>query len=355
VDLSPLAPRAAVCPLDGCGRKAAPVAEAAPVFCSGGGASACGGAQPGDCTERALAAWSDAQDERSMACVAQMLTDACTADDTRACAFAGRLWVDGRGVARDPERGLDMLVRACDAGAESACGFASRWLAEVNNTHDMQDAPDLRRRLDIQSSCLAGQSNECLKAGLSFATGRDGFPQDNALAAAAYARGCDLGESTSCNDLGTALVYGDGVARNVERASALFERSCHLGCPLGCSGLGYMAEHGLGVPRDEARARALYRDACAAFDPYGCLHVEMLAALDAGAPRDGARALAHFSRACDRSRDGRACAFVGLLYQDGPDTLSRDGAKSDEAMSRSCDLGYRRACDWVKQFHASEE
>jgi hypothetical protein len=36
------------------------------------------------------------------------------------------------------------------------------------------------------------------------------------------------------------------------------------------------------------------------------------------------------------------------MYEDGPDGQARDGAKSQEAMKRACDLGSRRACDWLK-------
>jgi hypothetical protein len=353
VDVTPLAAPAPVCPLDGCGGPTATrAAGPATAFCSG--AAACGGATASQCADRALAAWTDAQDERAMACVARMLADACSLGDARACGFAGRLWIDGRGAARDPEKGIDMVVRACDGGVEAACSFAGRWLAETNNTRDLQGGAELRRHVDLQGGCLAGQSDQCFLVGRGFFTATDGFPQDHALAVQAYERGCALGGSASCNNLGDALAYGDGAPRDLERAAGLFDRACHLGCSLGCSALGYMAEHGLGVQRDKTRARALYRDACSALEAYGCLHGEMLAVVDSIGPQDPERALAQWSRACEHERDARACAFLGLLYQDGPDSLSRNEEKGDQAMSRACELGYRRACDWMKQFHTED-
>jgi TPR repeat protein len=63
-------------------------------------------------------------------------------------------------------------------------------------------------------------------------------------------------------------------------------------------------------------------------------------------PDDPNRALAAWERACD-ANDARACAFVGLMFLDGPDGTSRDEAKSMEAMNRACELGNRRACDWT--------
>lgn len=109
-----------------------------------------------------------------------------------------------------------------------------------------------------------------------------------------------------------------------------------------------MFERGEGVARDRGRARDLFRAACASGEVYGCLHAEMLAAEDAGAPRDPERALAHWRRACVAS-DPRACAFVGLIYEDGPDDLARDTDKSLEAMNRGCRLGSAYACEWVKE------
>jgi TPR repeat protein len=109
-----------------------------------------------------------------------------------------------------------------------------------------------------------------------------------------------------------------------------------------------MAEHGEGVARDRPRARSLYSEACRSGDIYGCLHLDLLAAEDAGAPRDPDRSLAHWRLACEHGRVARACAYVGVIYEDGPDGVSRDEEKSMQAMARACDLGDSRACEWVK-------
>jgi TPR repeat protein len=263
------------------------------------------------------------------------------------------MWMDGRGVSRDVQRGTEMLLRACDGGTARACVVGARWLGDPLNAHDMEGAPLLRARFEVQHACLTGQLDACYQVGLLFYFGRDAFPRDRAMAAHAYARGCDLGDSRACNNLGDALAYGEGVGRDAQRAAATFTKACRLGEALGCANLGYMAEHGQGMPQDLGRARALYRDACATGDVYGCLHADMLKAQDAGAPRDTQRALSHWLRACDRERNARACAFVGVLYEDGPDGMARDEAQSQKAMSRACELGDKRACEWV-QIHPAD-
>jgi TPR repeat protein len=59
------------------------------------------------------------------------------------------------------------------------------------------------------------------------------------------------------------------------------------------------------------------------------------------------RRLARWTAACSR-RGASACAFVGMLYEDGGEGVARDEARSLEWMQRACDLGEARACEWIK-------
>jgi TPR repeat protein len=276
-----------------------------------------------------------------------MLDEACSIGDERACAFVGRMWLDGRGLARDVARGISALVRACDGGVAIACMVGVRWLSQPLYAREFPDASQLRARLGAEQACLGGESSSCSEVGLLFYFGRNGFPRDRARAARSYERGCDLGAALACNNLGDALAYGDGVERDIVRSAAMFNRACRLGEAMGCANLGYMFEHGEGVVRDRGRAGELYRNACASGDVYGCLHAEMLARQDAGAPRDPEHALTYWQRACTHA-DARACAFLGVIYEDGPDGVSRDAEKSLQAMNRACSMGDERGCEWVK-------
>ena len=349
--LTPAPAPPAVCPIDGCAAPARARVPSAVLACAVANESRCGGIAAHECTERALAAWGEAQDEHAVACVAGTLDEACSLGDAHACAFVGRLWLDGRGVARDVGRGIAALVRACDGGVALACVVGVRWSSQPLNARELPDASQLRARLAAEHACLSGESGSCADVGLLFYYGRNGFPRDRSLAARAYERGCELGAALACNNLGDALAYADGVERDVVRSVAMFDRACRTGEAMGCANLGYMFEHGEGVTRDRGRARELYRDACARGDVYGCLHAEMLARQDAGAPRDSERALAFWQRACALA-DARACAFVGVIYEDGPDGMKRDVEKSLEAMNRACGMGDERACEWMKAHRA---
>jgi uncharacterized protein len=354
LSLAPEAPLAPTCPLEGCdgvrtGRLGSQhVADACPVA----GAGSCAGSSASECTQRAMTAWGQAGDDRDVACVARMLTEACSLGDAPACGYAGRMWIDGRGVGPDADRGVAMLLTACESGVALECMAGLRWLSEAGGDPSRKDAPALRQRFDDQHGCLTGSADTCMQLGLAFYAGTAPFPRDLPRSAAAYQRGCDLGQGLACSNLGDAYEYGSGVPRDLSRAAAFYERACRTGNALGCSNLGHLLKHGEGVARDAQRARALFRDACTGGDVYGCLHAALMAAEDAGAPRDSPRAVEHWQRACDR-RDGRACAFVGLLFEDGPDGYARDEARSLRAMSRACDLGNREGCTWLR-FHGAQ-
>lgn len=351
--LTPLPLPPPVCPIEGCAERSPTSSRSiAPSACRRAGEAPCDGSSASECRQRALSEWSEARDDGTVACAAQMLSESCSLGDARACAFAGRMWVDGRGASPDPKRGMSLIARACDAGVTLACTFGVRWLGEPLHARQVPDAADLRARFETQYTCLTGDAEACYRVGLLYYFGRGAFPHDPARAASAYTRGCDLGDSRACNNLGDALAYGEGAERDVVRSAAMFAKACRLGEALGCANLGYMVEHGRGVGADRARARALYHDACASGDVYGCLHLAMLSAQDGGAPRDPGRALTRWRSACER-RDARACAFVGVIYEDGPDGLARDEALSLRAMNRGCELGDARACEWVKA-HSSD-
>jgi TPR repeat protein len=352
---APAAPPPPVCPLEGCSHDAwADLEKPGTAACPASPESDCVGLTPSACTDEALASWGEGgahEGKRSLGCIARTLAVACEQGESRACAFAGRLFLDGTGLQKDVDHGLALLTRACDDGVALACLVGARFLGEA---HGGSDGSDAQHRFEMQHACLSGQGEACLQVGLLFRLGESGFPADLAKAVVAYTLGCNAGESRSCNNFGDALAYGEGVARDLEKAVVAFDKACHLGEALGCANLAFRFERGLGVPHDLTKARSLYRDACNVGSPYACLHLDLLAAQGNQPPRDTAAAAARWLRAC-KGGDAHACAFVGLIYDDGPDGLTRDEAKSQAAMSRACELGEPRACDWVRMHSGDDD
>lgn len=349
VRVAPSAPLAPTCPLEGCdvARVARIASEHAPDVCPSAGEAPCAGGSGAECAARAMAAWGDAQDDREVACVGRMLTEACSLGDAPACGYAGRMWLDGRGLAAEAERGLAMVLRACEGGVALECVAALRWLSEDRREQTVKDGATLHKRLEDENFCLTGSSEHCTRLGQDLYAGRAPYERDLVRSGVEYQRGCDLGNGLACSNLGDAYEYGNGVPLDLSHAATLYDRACRLGMHLGCSNLGHLLKHGEGVTRDIARARVLFRDACAGGDVYGCLHAALLSAEEAGAPSDPRRSVEHWQHACD-ARDARACAFVGVLFEDGPDGFARDEARSMKAMSRACDLGNRDGCAWLR-------
>lgn len=353
VTVAPGARPPAVCPLEGCEAARAQAIESAasPGACAAAGDAPCAGAPAAECTSRALAAWGEATDARAVACVGRMLAASCELGDATGCSYAGRMYLEGQGLEHDVAQGLKLLDRACGADIVLACRVAVRWLADAEHARAVTDAMELRSRFDQHLDCLTGAReqarDQCADEGLAYSHGRDHYPRDLARSVAAYERGCMLGQRVACNNLGDAYEYGDGVRRDLARAGQLYDRACRTGEPLGCANLGHLLENGEGVARDVARARALYRDACAAGSDYGCFHQQMSAVESPATPAEAQRALEKWQRACD-ARSARACAFVGILYEDGPDGYARDEERSMKAMARACELGEKLACKWMR-------
>ena len=161
----------------------ADLGEVVPVFAEG-----CHRSAPTACLFGGLLALrSDAPDAAEAA--AEFLERGCTLGAVKACGVLGNLAVDGRGVAKDPARALELWRRACDGGDGASC-------------------QSLGRRLED-----------------------DG---EMAKALALYELGCERGEPRSCRTIGSRYADGDGVAADRDRALADLARACKGGDRLAC-------------------------------------------------------------------------------------------------------------------------
>lgn len=118
-------------------------------------------------------------------------------------------------------------------------------------------------------ACQAGDVDQCLRAGASYATGQ-GNPLDERQAAQRLSRACQLGSGPGCTFAGRMYEFAHGVDRDLEKALALYAQSCALAYPAGCYNLAVTLENGRGAARDEARAAALYRRVCDSGSAVAC-------------------------------------------------------------------------------------
>ncbi|GAA8295840.1 hypothetical protein HpHA275_07240 [Helicobacter pylori] len=54
-----------------------------------------------------------------------------------------------------------------------------------------------------------------------------------------------------------------------------------------------------------------------------------------------------YSRACEL-KDGWGCSFLGVLYYNG-DGVKQDSKKAAALFEKACKLGYKKACEMLKE------
>jgi TPR repeat protein len=168
--------------------------------------------------------------------------------------------------------------------------------------------------------------------------------KEYARAVGYYARGCDGGGMTACNNLGVLLSEGrDGVPRDDPRAVQYFERACDKNEPMACGNLGNMYSRGDGVAKDEKRANALYDRSCKAGSDRSCGRLG-LAYVEgaAGFPRDPQRGVELMRKACDKDVPD-TCAQLAELYEAGVG-VTKDVATAKQLYQKACRGGFGKAC-----------
>ncbi|GAA8373109.1 hypothetical protein HpBT211_02140 [Helicobacter pylori] len=99
--------------------------------------------------------------------------------------------------------------------------------------------------------------------------------------------------------------------QDFSKARKYFEKACGLNNGGGCSNLGFLYEYGQGVEKDLIKAAYLY------------------------------------SRACEL-KDGWGRSFLGVLYYNG-DGVKQDSKKAAALFEKACKLGYKKACEMLKE------
>ena len=240
-----------------------------------------------------------------------------------------------------------------------------------------------------ERACESGDAEACFSAALRHDDGTDGVTKDYARASDFYERGCKLGHTMCCNNLGVDYEHGYGVDASAPKARDLYQRACDAknalgcrnlallyegdggagvrtdlpkafasftrGCDLedgtACNDLGWMYEAGLGTPKDLKKAANLYGLACDHGYLYGCRNSGIAYETADGVDRDDRRAVALFKRACsDDEKVG--CLELGRMTKDGRGTEA-DPARAADAFKTGCDDGWLEACDELARLYAA--
>jgi uncharacterized protein len=164
---------------------------------------------------------------------------------------------------------------------------------------------------------------------------------------------CDAGHQASCAVLGL-LHVNDASGRNLQRGIQLLETSCDAKVPLGCGGLGSVLVLGAGVPKDVERARRLFVFACGARDGLSCESLGGLFMMGQEVPTDLLAAARWYEKACDLGRPA-ACAFYAGAIADGVLGPDADRSRIPPLLEKACDGEVDVACKLLGDAYARGE
>jgi TPR repeat protein len=203
---------------------------------------------------------------------------------------------------------------------------------------------------DAQASCLAKceakDHDTCGRLGLFWVV------SDASKAARGIGlleKACRAKSAYGCGALGSVLMLGKHVTRDVKRAVTLLETGCKGNDGLSCESLGGWYAQGEGatanIDLDAAvvKAAPYYERACTLKRPAPCA---FLAAFITGGNKfpnnDKKRVPGLYEAACTGGVNV-ACKFLGDVYNKG-ELVKRDIKKANTLYDKACKLGYDRGC-----------
>ena len=134
---------------------------------------------------------------------------ACGLESALGCSVLGLSYVEGKGAAKDTEKGYDLIGKAiCDLKLNMPTNFFTEFIEIKPN-------------------------EACYKFGVQYHHGQE-VAQDYSKAAHYYQIACDLKNFYGCNNLGVLYYSGKGVKASKNKAKEFFGKACDLGFQDGC-------------------------------------------------------------------------------------------------------------------------
>jgi TPR repeat protein len=281
----------------------------------------------------------------------------CEALDNESCMILGFMYLVGKGVPRDANRGVGLFKQACDRGDDISC-------SQLGNLYAIgRDVPqDFVQAWSLfNQSCNKGIVAACgglarlYEEGLGVAPDRERAAQlyatvcESGMDAQTCARRipllkaeCDGGQGGDCFNLAMMYAKGQGTAVDYPTAAALLQQACDHGSEDGCTELGTVYVRGLGVDKDVAKGFGIYKTACDSGLVGSCAALGLAYVLGEATQKNAKLAATYLDRACSRGHSF-SCGALGGLYEDG-DGVKADLAKAVSLYTSSCDGGVPQAC-----------
>ena len=193
---------------------------------------------------------------------------ACSSGNMIACRQLGMIYSLGHGVPKDEPRAVALVTKACDGNDAEAC----RLLGDTYFNQNNSKAAELLAR-----GCELGATNSCGDLGVlynRFSGNSVLLRMDSSRALSLISKGCNAGDLKSCTALGDAYVNGYGVGRDNSRGLALYANACDRGYAVSCLDLGYAYSSGVWIVANMEKARQYFQKACSLGDQRGCTELK---------------------------------------------------------------------------------
>ncbi len=149
----------------------------------------------------------------------------CGLESALGCSILGLSYAEGKGVAKDTEKGYDLIGKAiCDLKLKVPANFFDKF-AEIK------------------------PNESCYGFGVQYHNGQE-VAQDYSKAAHYYQTACDLKNFYGCNNLGVLYCGGKGVKASKNKAREFFGKACDLGFQDGCDNYKKMVNPSLKFERN---------------------------------------------------------------------------------------------------------
>ncbi len=211
--------------------------------------------------------------------------------------------------AGEYDKARDAYGKGCDFGHGPSCNDLG-----VDYGHGEGTPKDLAKAIVFyEKACALKDALGCENAG--FVRTRTEPPTLD-LSFAAFKKGCDLGSSKSCYELGRCYMNGTGVPAEPAAGLAAFDKSCKAGVQQGCGAYGLFDLLGKGMAADVPRGAKMLSESCDAGNAEACKNLGILVRDGQAPPKDPKRAVALFEKAC-AGKDAGGCNELGLALERG--------------------------------------
>jgi TPR repeat protein len=204
---------------------------------------------------------------------------------------------------------------------------------------------------DDQAKCLtkcdARKYGACAELGLYWVNTGSGTEIGRGIAL--LEKACDGKSALGCGAMGSLVLQGTHVQRDVPRALKLLETGCKGNDGLSCESLGGWYAMGeddpstLDIPAATQRAVPYYERACALKRPAPCAFLATFILDGIKFPNANRKRVVGLLKTACSGDVNVACKLLGDAYAKG-ELVKRDKTKANELYAKSCTLGYDRGC-----------